>query len=1049
MLAAALAATLLISDSETESATPEAKAPAQADRARAGEKPLDEKAAQAEALRTGKPVEVLALRDETSTTLALPNGKFRLSAHSAPIRARVDGEWKSVDTTLERTEGGWRPKATVNPVVFHSGKGKGEGQRSSRGYARLPLTSPARPVGQVKYTDLATFTAEGKELTVGWPGPLPEPEIDGAAALYRNVLKDIDLLLTARDTGFTHVLIVHTAEAAADPALAKISYRLSSPELTFSLDDTNDVLTVRDGAGTEVGGSPSPFMWDSSGKPAVTQGEPPLDKSAKAEGTFGLTGLLGPQIGTRQAPADATLTGGGTTSAVLSIAPDRKLLTGEDTVYPVFIDPPLYGKTAAWTTAYQTYPTTSFWDGANFNSGTTEGRVGFETTTRGLSRSFYRLTWKSSIKGARIARATFTFRETYSWSCNPAEMDLLHTSDISSATTWANQPDTLSLIGRKSFAHGWNSSCPDANVTYDGRAVAQSVAANAGGTRVVIGMQATDERPPSSWKKFAAEGQSAPRLDMEYTRPPKEPTGLTADGRACGRGPLYPTYGQGNLTFAAASSDPDGDLSALHFQLWQSGSTVKIIDSHRTTTTGGRADVTVDKSKLANGKTYFWHVRAVDAAGVFSTYGPPGSSPCGFNYDDLAPGAPDVSSVDFPEDDGSGTKWSPRPFGTKGKFILTPAPGSGRFSKYYWSFNREAYVPERSVSVIVGSVGIELEPPNAGPNILYVKTADAAGNMSVTPTKYLHYVTPREKSDTAGDVTGDGSADLYAIDSTGDLRLYPSERSGSVHASIAAAHDDGVLIDTDENEDGKPDYGYHWVDTNGANPALITHNGDFVGGDGIQDLVARMPDGRLYVYRGDGYGSVDITKRVEVHMPAGAPAPSAITQILAVGDITNDKHPEVFATVGDALWVFMGYTGVAFDSAIQLSASAWTSRDLVSVGDFNRDGSADMVYRSYASGTPGWLLIRHGKPAAAGGTDVNSLASAANSLHGSDAQYGFGWTAAAIPQMTGTPDVNNDNIPDIWAVMSDGNLRFYAGTAADNGPFTVIGGGWAGVRRIG
>ncbi|MGV9313721.1 hypothetical protein ACWDR0_16255 [Streptomyces sp. NPDC003691] len=49
--------------------------------------------------------------------------------------------------------------------------------------------------------------------------------------------------------------------------------------------------------------------------------------------------------------------------------------------------------------------------------------------------------------------------------------------------------------------------------------------------------------------------------------------------------------------------------------------------------------------------------------------------------------------------------------------------------------------------------------------------------------------------------------------------------------------------------------------------------------------------------------------------------------------LLNDKLPEVFAAAGDALWVFTGCTGAAFHTAIQLSVTAWTNRDLVSIGD--------------------------------------------------------------------------------------------------------------------
>ncbi|QDY80840.1 VCBS repeat-containing protein [Streptomyces qinzhouensis] len=1051
VLAAALGATLLIPDGSDGAGSPPERPPVKADTARSGGESLDEKAAREKAMRTGKPVEVVALRDATSTTHALPSGKFRLSTQAAPVRAQVDGEWLPIDTTLKKTDDGWRPKATVNPVTFHTGKARkksAKGERSSRGYARIPLAKSAD--GQ--YTDLATFTAEGRELTVGWPGELPEPEVSGASALYKSVLDGVDLLLTARDTGFTHVLVVHNAKAAADPALKKISYQLSSPDLSFSLNDKNDVLTVKDPQGVEVGGSPSPFMWDSSGKPAVTQGEPARDAAAKAGGTFALTGLLGPQIGTKRAPADASMTGGGTGSAVLSVAPDQSLLTGKDTVYPVFIDPPLYGKTAAWTTAYERYPTTSFWDGANFNSGTTEGRVGYESTTGGLSRSFYRLTWKSSIKGATISEALFTFRQTYSWSCSASEMEVHQTDDISTATTWKEQPTTRTHIGTKNFAHGWNSSCPDAYVTYDGKSIAQSVAANAGETKLTIRMKAKSETSANSWKKFVAEGASAPKLDMEYTRPPKEPTGLMVGDKPCATS-SYPTYGKGNLTFAAGSSDPDGDLKSLHFQAWRTDATAtKIVDSVRSTDTAGKADVVVDRTKFVNGKTYHWIVKAVDAAGVSSTWAPPGVINCGFVYDDTAPASPDVTSADFPEDDGNGGKWSEKPFGTAGKFIIKPAAtGGAGTDRFYYSFNRESYIPARSVSVADGAAGIPLSPPNAGPNILYVKAADSAGNMSVTPTRYLHYVTPRDKADAPGDVTGDGTPDLYVIDATGDLRLYPAEPNGDLHSSLMAAHDDGKAIELDADEDGKPDYGYHWVDSTGNNPALITHNGDFTGGDGVQDLVARMPDGKLYIYRGDGYGSVDVSKRVEVHMPSNAPATSSLTQILAVGDITNDKLPEVFATVGDALWVFTGYTGAAFDTAIQLSANAWTNRDLVSLGDHDKDGAVDMIWRDFNTNR---LLLRHGKPATGGaGTDLLSLASAANSKNGIDAQYGTNWTTAVIPLMTGSPDVNKDGIPEIWAVTGaaeNGVVRFYPGGATVHAaPSVVITSDWRTKKRLG
>ncbi|MFG3499042.1 DNRLRE domain-containing protein [Streptomyces sp. NPDC047928] len=993
--------------------------------------PLDENAAQKKARATGKRVEVTALRNETSTTYALPDGSFELTAHGAPVRAKVGDAWKPIDTTLTRTGDGWAPKAAADPVVFHTGNQNKD--RASRAVYRGVLNRLPADGTDTSFTDLVTFTSGGHQLTVGWPGTLPEPVIDGASALYKDVFPRVDLLLTARDSGFSHVLVVHDATAAANPALKNIAYRLTSPDLTFHHNPVTDVVSAKDSKGNEIAVSPTPYMWDSAGKmPTAGNGS-----------VFTLPGLAGPQIGTHTAIGDADLTGGGTSAATMTITPDTDWLTGPDLTWPAFVDPSITGKTKNWTTVYAKYPSSSFYDGANYNSGTTEARVGYESTTGGLSRSYFRLGWTTAFKGATVTSASIRLLETYAWSCSAREMQIHHTGGISSATTWNNQPAKKSEIGRKSFAHGYNSSCPDAYVTYDAKNIAQS-AATGGWTEFTIGLFATTETSSYSWKKFKAEGESAPKVTIAYNRPPAEPTQLhMTPGPDCDTTSPYSAVGKSDLTFDAYSTDADNNLSSLNFQVWESGASTKIYDGNRTVS-AGKASVTLLSSKFVNGKTYFWRVRALDSSGSYSTFAPPGTVNCGFKYDASAPNSPKVTSTAFPEDDGNGGTWSTVKFGTAGSFTFSP-DGSSDTVKYSYSFNTTSY--DRSTTVAAGaSATVSLSPPVAGPNILYVKASDASGNSSVEPTKYRFYVTPRDKADKAGDVTGDGVADLYILDATGDLRLYPSDKTGDIHASMPAAHKDGVLLEADNDEDGKADYGDYWLDASGK-PALITHNGDFLPGDGIQDLVARMADGKLYVYRGDGYGGVDIEQRTEIRLPANAPAPSTMSQILATGDITGDKRPDMFATVGDAMWAFTGYTGGTFESAIRLTSSPWANRDLVNVGDVNLDGSADLVYRSFDSGR---LLLRLGKPAVGGGTDLTSLASAANSLTGTDAEYGTGWSATNIPMMMGTPDVTGDGIPDMWALAADGSVRFYTATKTWGGSAkTVISGGWGSKKAFG
>jgi hypothetical protein len=1071
LAAATLGAALLVPAWDTGDAVPKSRGPVR----QAATGPLDEDGAQREAKRTGKRVEATALRSVTSTTYALPDGSFELTAHAAPIRARVGGVWKPIDTRLERTGNGWRPRAAADPVVFHDGSAKGRAaddpgaaepaaapnadqgradranlrlssagavttarHRTQTGTSRLAVgSSVAADSAEPQYTDLVTFTSGGHLVTVGWPGPLPAPEIDGSRAVYRNVFSGVDLMLTARDSGFSHVLVIHNATAATHPGLARLSYRFTSPDLTFHHDQVTGVTTGRNVRGEQIAVSPTPFMWDSGGTPTGT-GSPPQPTTTPDPPGFG-----GPQPGAATATAASELQGNRSSDAVLSVVPNTAMLTSPSTVWPVYVDPSMTGMTKAWTTIYSKHQESSFWDGANFNSGTVEGRAGYESDTMGISRSYFRLMWYQSIKGAQVSDATIRLRNTYSWSCQARAMEVHHSGDISPSVTWKYPPSLYDLVGLKSFAKGYNNSCPDGDVTYDADHLGQS-AANGGWTGLTIRLKAETESNAHFWKKFNAEGSTAPKIIITYNRRPEEPIDLKmSPGGLCDTKPPYITVGKSDLTFSARSSDKDGDLSKLHFEAWQSGTSNSLFNREVSTNASGAAGTTLLSTdpKLVNGRQYYWHVGAKDASGAYSlNYGPPGSGSCGFVYDSSAPGSPEVTSTDFPEDDGNGTVWSVKKFGTPGSFTFRPASAADGVTKFKYSFNRETYDKEVTAAVAAAGFQPNPPPPNAGPNILYVKAVDSAANMSLSGTKYLHYVTPRDQADTPGDVTGDASPDLYAINAAGHLRLYPSEKgTGDIHMSQPAAHQDGRPIETD------PDVGDYWIDAQG-NPALITHNGDFMPGDGVQDLVARMPDGKLYIYPGDGYGGVDIDRRTLVRLPANAPATSSLTQILAAGDITGDGRPELFATAGDAFWVFTGYTGASFETAMLLSASAWTNRDLVTIGDVNGDGEADMVYRAFSTNQ---LTLRLGRPAAAGGTELSSLAAAANSLGGADTEYGWGWSATAVPKVIGTPSVNSDSTPDLWALASNGYLRYYAGTTTGNGPSTEVAAGWGSMKAIG
>jgi hypothetical protein len=794
--------------------------------------------------------------------------------------------------------------------------------------------------------------------------------------------------------------------------------------------------------------------------PEVTVSESPLP-SAPAEptpaptqtgsaATLSLSGLDGPSPDSRGELVEADLSG-----ANWVLTPNLEFLNDSATTYPVFVDPSVKKHTQNWTTAYSRHPNASFYNGKGFNKGGThEARVGFESDTWGTSRSYFNIAFDKDLKGTKITSAKLRMLETYSWSCSARAMSVHLTGAVTGKTNWKNAPKLTdgNKFATKSFAHGYKSGCRDAYETFDVKKAAQK-RADEGKDSITFGLRARDEKSQYSWKKFRANGDNAPVLELVYNRKP------TIDSKSLDLGPdakctttkPYVRMGSGDLTFTARASDKDSNLDHLDFDLWPHEkwqTTGDLLGSTGKVSVGGdkgtalRTTTGFPTSKLTNGTTYSWRVRAVDDAGASSGYAP-AKTPCRFVLDTTAPSPPKVSSTDFPNADGSengfgndaeDANWSTKKFGTPGSFTVRALQSD--VVRYEYGFNSPTYAGSLtrtagtapSVSAIISNA----KPPTAGPNVLYVRAVDSAGNPS-EPTKYFFYVTPRDQADAPGDFTGDKLPDMMVVTEGGNLAMYPSEAttdlakgSGDLNYSMPGAYRDNP--DKDPNGDDLPPYvpapGGHFKG------ALITHNGDIYGGDGLQDLVVRV-GGKLWVYPGDGYGAVNVDKRREILLPDGAPSPADLTQFVSAGDATGDGRTDFFATIGDELWVFTGYHGATIDQATRLWTSGWTSRDIVTALDISGDGVTDLVYRSDTSGK---LQLRKGIAASGGGVNLASLGNAGSSADGADSEYGAsGWAVSSFPLLMGTPDANGDAVPDIWGVRSDGSVRLYAG-----GKITVV-----------
>lgn len=801
-----------------------------------------------------------------------------------------------------------------------------------------------------------------------------------------------------------------------------------------------------------------PETTPSEAPPLPAPGEPtPAPAQSGAAATLSLASLDGPSPDSRGSLVEPDLSG-----ANWVLTPDQDFLDDPAVRYPVFIDPSVKKHTQNWTTAYNRFPKSTFYNGKGFNKGGThEARVGFESDTWGTSRSFFNISFDKSLKGARLTSAKLRVLETYSWSCQDRSMSVHLTGEINSRTNWSNAPKLTegNEISAKSFAHGYNSRCVDAYETFDVKTGAQK-RADTGADSITFGMRARDENAQYAWKKFRANGDDAPSLELVYNRRPDAPSGLDLSPDAkCTTTEPYVRMGSGSVSFTAKASDKDKNLDFLDFDLWPTGkwdSTGDLLGAVGRKSVGGDTDTALrttdafSTTKLTNNTVYSWRVRAVDDAGASSSYSP-ATTPCRFVLDTTAPKPPKVSSTDFPDADGDengfgngaeDSNWSKLKFGTPGKFTVRAL--STDVVRYEYGFNQASYpfALKRIAgsSTLVSATIADAKPPTAGPNVLYVRTVDSAGNTS-QPTKFFFYVSPRDQADKPGDFTGDGLADLMTVTAEGNLSLYPSQAvaddisrpNGDLGYSMSGAYRGNP--DKDPNGDDLPPFVA--ASSGHFKGSLITHNGDIYGGDGLQDLVVRV-ENKLWVYPGDGYGAVNIDKRREILMPAGAPTPSSLTQIVAAGDATGDGRTDFFATVGDALWAFTGYNGASIEKANLLSGTSWSDRDIVTVQDISGDHVTDLVYRSES----GRLLLRKGVAGGSGGVSLSSLGSAAASSGGVDAEYGAsGWQSTVIRQLIGTPDVTGDAIPDIWAIRTNGSVHLYTGskTALSGSGTEIIG----------
>jgi concanavalin A-like lectin/glucanase superfamily protein len=659
-----------------------------------------ESQAQKAARESGAQVEVGALRGERREVFAQPDGHFTAVEHLRPVRTRKHGDWVNIDTSLQaRPDGSVAAVASTVDLAFSGGG-----------------TSA-----------MARMARAGRELSLSWPGSLPEPVLDGDTAKYTDVVDGVDLLLRAKSDGMSTLIVVKTPEAAKNPMLAQLQLGLQTVGLQVRTDAVGGLEAVDAASGGVVFDAPTPLMWDSTrpagAAAARAAGEDPTD---------------GPLEGAKVAEVAAGVGGG-----KLTLQPDQGLLSGADTAFPVYIDPDVTTKTeSAWAMVSSGFPTTSYY---KFNGKSTEG-VGFCDVSRDgacvqdqVKRIFFRMP-TGDFAGASILSAQFTAWETDAFDCsNSTVVQLWRATGFASTSTWNTTSDNwVEHLDSRDVSY-----CSSTPVEFDAKAAVVDAAAGKW-SATTFGLRAYDETSMAWWKRFADDAALRVNYNRAPNQVPQKQLSMSPGGGCVDT--TKPTEWVNDISkltlVAKGATDPDGDQLSAQFAVnWDGGGWTSPTIGPKPS---GSNSIFSLAYKTAGGPTppqnvlLHWQVRMSDgtAWGPWSYSG--SATSCYFKYDPSKPDGPVIISSDgrYPKTDpaNDADPWNDG-VGQYGSFTLDSVATD--VTTYWFGVNTEPSAANARTTTAGAPVSIQVAPTESGLFFITAQAFDVAGNNSVTTTYFF------------------------------------------------------------------------------------------------------------------------------------------------------------------------------------------------------------------------------------------------------------------------------------------------------------------------
>jgi lysophospholipase L1-like esterase len=694
-------------------------------------------AAAAQARRTGRAVAVPSQTTPTMEVLAHPDGRFEFISTAQPVRVQVNGRWTPISVTLRRDrDGSWSAPLTTAPVRF-SGGGSG------------PMVTVTNP-------------ATGRYETVWWPYRLPRPVVSGSAALYPDVLPGVGLRLEATATGYSEVLVVASAAAAADPRLRLLTFTLrGGPGVAVrpGPDGTTAAVDVR--TKKTLFSSGQSVMWDSG-----RAGHIPATPSAGQAGSERIFSV----------PAHSVPSASG---ATMTLAPPAAALTGPKLIYPLYLDPQISDNDAQYYAEVASFG--GYWNSSTNTTsiGGNAVEVGYCGYTSGSSpcvyewdghqyvtytdRVYYRmdtsLLEERNGFNAQVYSATFYDDElTNSNGCVKQSVALWTSGAISSSTRWGGPEG--SQISTASSDNGGGSGCKAGDVALDATSYVQGW----NGSNLTFTLRAPDESDEYEYKTFS----DNPSLDVYFNFAPLEPGGLSVSDAVTCTSTTYTSAAEPSMSATGDDNNPSPLHLDYNFTLDTSSGT-QVSSQKLTDGGGGYSSGTAvnwdSEGSLTSGDSYKYDVYTTNVIPSGDQSSPRNSPTTGwYDFTDLSTppsAAPAISSFDYPL-----AQWG-QPAGAPGVFTVG-TKGDTSIAGFTYSFDGGSgseptpscdYLQDGGLGTSASGNGggngtgmlalaqastTQIQIPSdlgAGQHTLFVRSFDDAHNLS-PEAAYTFYVAP-------------------------------------------------------------------------------------------------------------------------------------------------------------------------------------------------------------------------------------------------------------------------------------------------------------------